>query len=296
MPRPLKEAAWAAAVTLVLAIPLVGFKTEDVGGGALGIVTRFDWVALAVATVFVGKLALSVIRWPRLPAFTLPPRMFTAIAVLALLGAMVLPFLPFGSRYVVDTATTVLIYVMLGWGLNVVVGLAGLLDLGYVAFYAVGAYSFALFARWFNLSFWEALPIAGPLAAIAGILLGFPVLRLRGDFLAIVTLGFGEIVHIVLQNWTPVTHGAAGINDIERPSLFGLIFAKRAPEGAATFHDFFGITFNQNHRVIFLYYIILGLALATNFLALRLRRLPIGRAFEALREDEVACRALGINP
>ncbi len=204
--------------------------------------------------------------------------------------------MPFSSRYLVDLATSVLIYIMLGWGLNVVVGLAGLLNLGYAAFYAVGAYSFALFAQDFNLSFWEALPIAGLLAALAGILLGLPVLRLRGDYLAIVTLGFGEIVRIVLINWGSVTGGPNGINGIPRPTLFGMHFAPSAPPGVTTFSQFFGLDFDPGQRVIFLYYVILLLALATNWFSLRIRRLPIGRAWEALREDEIACRALGINP
>src|SRR5690606_4774273 len=122
-------------------------------------------------------------------------RLFAYVGVAA---AVLLPFLPFADRYVIDLATTVLIYIMLGWGLNIVVGLAGLLDLGYVAFYAVGAYSFALGARYWGLGFWECLPFAGALAAMTGILLGFPVLRLRGDYLAIVTLGFGEMIRILL--------------------------------------------------------------------------------------------------
>ena len=123
---------------------------------------------------------------------------------------------------------------MLGWGLNVVVGLAGLLDLGYVAFYAVGAYTFALLARDLGLTFWEALPFSGLMAAGFGVLLGFPVLRLRGDYLAIVTLGFGEIIRIILTNWSTVTGGPNGISEIPRPSFFGLPFARSAPEGAVT--------------------------------------------------------------
>ena len=111
---------------------------------------------------------------------------------------------------------------MLGWGLNIVVGLAGLLDLGYVAFYAVGAYVFALLATHFGFGFWMCLPIAGAAAALWGIVLGFPVLRLRGDYLAIVTLAFGEIVRIVLLNWTRVTNGPNGICDIPKPTFFGL--------------------------------------------------------------------------
>jgi branched-chain amino acid transport system permease protein len=206
--------------------------------------------------------------------------------------------MPFSSGYLVDLGTTVLIYVMLGWGLNVVVGLAGLLDLGYVAFYAVGAYSFALFAQWFHLTFWEALPIAGTLAASFGIILGFPVLRLRGDYLAIVTLGFGEIIRIILTNWSDVTGGPNGVNGIPRPSFFGMPFLNpdTASDDITTFSKFFNIEYSPVQRVIFLYYVILVLALITNAFTLRLRKLPIGRAWEALREDEIACRALGLNP
>jgi branched-chain amino acid transport system permease protein len=181
--------------------------------------------------------------------------------------------------------------VMLGWGLNIVVGLAGLLDLGYVAFYAVGAYSYALLAKTFGFSFWLLLPLAGMLAAFWGILLGFPVLRLRGDYLAIVTLAFGEIVRLILINWVPVTNGYAGITGIPRPTFFGIPF-NATDEGFAAV---FGLEFSPIYRVIFLYYLILALALLTAYVTVRLRRLPVGRAWEALREDEIACRALGIN-
>jgi branched-chain amino acid transport system permease protein len=299
-----RDAALAASVALVLAIPLVGLQTIEVNA-ALSIRTRWDWVAIGVATVFAGRLLLRVARSlsavpsgaARRPArIILDRRRTILLAVLGIALAVALPVLPFSSRYVVDLATTVMIYVMLGWGLNVVVGLAGLLDLGYVAFYAVGAYSFALFAQWFQLGFWECLPLAGLLAASFGVALGFPVLRLRGDYLAIVTLGFGEIVRIVLLNWVPVTNGPAGIGNVPRPTFFGMPFAPRAPAGVTTFDDFFHLAFNPGHRIIFLYYVILALALITNVFTLRLRRLPIGRAWEALREDEIACRALGINP
>ncbi|HET7595190.1 MAG TPA: high-affinity branched-chain amino acid ABC transporter permease LivM [Stellaceae bacterium] len=299
-----KDASLAALVALVLAIPLVGLQTVEVNA-ALTIRTRFDWVAIGVAAVFVGRLLLGLARalWApppgaaRRPArIVLDRRRSALLAGIGIALAVALPFLPFSSRYVVDLATTVMIYVMLGWGLNVVVGLAGLLDLGYVAFYAVGAYSFALFAQWFHLSFWECLPLAGLLAASFGVALGFPVLRLRGDYLAIVTLGFGEIVRIVLLNWVPVTNGPAGIGNVPRPTFLGMPFVARAPPGVTTFHDFFHLTFDPGHRIVFLYYVILALALVTNFFTLRLRRLPIGRAWEALREDEIACRALGINP
>ena len=211
-----------------------------------------------------------------------------------LMIAIALPLLVTGAtqRYTIDTATQILIYIMLGWGLNVVVGLAGLLNLGYVAFYAVGAYTYALIATEFGWSFWVCLPLAGMLAALFGVTLAFPVLRLRGDYLAIVTLAFGEIIRIVLLNWQSLTGGPNGINRIPKPTFFGLSFDKT---GNPSFHGFFGLDFSPVYRIIFLYYVILALALLTNFVTLRLRRLPIGRAWEALREDEIACRSVGIN-
>ncbi|UCH52881.1 MAG: high-affinity branched-chain amino acid ABC transporter permease LivM [Pseudomonadota bacterium] len=302
----LKDAALTAAVAFALALPLIGFRTVDDPAG-LGIETRFDWVATGVGAVFLGRLLLSWLfalrgqrpavgsGWLAHARAQLDPHM-KWIALAGMLFAFLLPFLPFSSRYTIDIATTVLIYVMLGWGLNVVVGLAGLLDLGYVAFYAVGAYSYALLAVTFNLSFWECLPLAGLFAAFFGILLGFPVLRLRGDYLAIVTLGFGEMIRIILLNWVPVTRGPDGVSGIPRPSFFGLPFTANPPEGVTAFHEFFGIAYAGSHRVTFLYFLILLLALITNLFTLRIRRLPVGRAWEALREDEIACRALGINP
>ena len=213
-----------------------------------------------------------------------------------IVAAVALPFAPFSDQKTMDLAVLILTYVMLGWGLNIVVGLAGLLDLGYVAFYAVGAYTYALLSTEVGLSFWIVLPIAGMIAASFGILLGFPVLRLRGDYLAIVTLGFGEIIRLVLINWVDFTHGPDGIRSIPGPTFFGAVFAETAPPGRETFAEMMGLPFSSNQRLIFLYYIILMLALATNLFTQRMRRLPVGRAWEALREDETACRALGINP
>jgi len=306
-PELLKDALLAAFVAVLLAVPLIGLQTYDVGGGALGIRTHFDWVGFAAIGVFAGRLALRLLphtyhqherrgrrAFGRLAAWD--NRRARAITLTGIAFAVALPFLPFSSRYLVDLGTTVLIYVMLGWGLNVVVGLAGLLDLGYVAFYAVGAYTFGLLASDLGFTFWEALPFSGLVAASFGVILGFPVLRLRGDYLAIVTLGFGEIIRIVLLNWAPVTGGPNGIGGIPRPSFFGLPFARSAPEGVTTFHQFFGVEFSPDQRVIFLYFVILAMALVTNLFTLRIRRLPVGRAWEALREDEIACRALGINP
>jgi len=195
-------------------------------------------------------------------------------------------------RYLFDLSILILTYIMLGWGLNIVVGLAGLLDLGYVAFYAVGAYTFALLATHYGLGFWICLPIAGLAAALWGVILGFPVLRLRGDYLAIVTLAFGEIVRIVLLNWTDLTNGPNGISGIPKPTFFGLPFSNT---GDLTFSSFFGLRYDHLQGIIFLYYVILGLAFLTNIVTIKLRRLPIGRAWEAMREDEIACRSLGIN-
>ncbi len=220
---------------------------------------------------------------------------FTAISIVLILLAIALPFTPLASRYVMDIAIMVLTYVMLAWGLNITVGFAGLLDLGYVGFYALGAYSYALLAQAIGIGFWTALPIAGALTAAMGFLLGFPILRLRGDYFAIVTLGFGEIVRLVLTNWTTLSNGPNGISGIPRPSLFGLEFAREAGEGMRPFNEFFGLDFNPMQRVIFLYYIILALALLVGWFSARLRRLPLGRAWEAYREDEVACAALGVN-
>ena len=174
--------------------------------------------------------------------------------------------MPFADRYIIDISISVLIYVMLGWGLNIVVGLAGLLDLGYVAFYAVGAYSFALLANNFGLSFWECLPLAGAFAALFGVLLGFPVLRLRGDYLAIVTLGFGEMIRIILLNWQSFTGGPNGVSQIPRPSFFGFPFA--AQRAGRDGHVPPALRPRIRRRCtgrIFLYYVILVLALLTNF-------------------------------
>ncbi len=199
---------------------------------------------------------------------------------------------PQGSlKWINNYGVQILIYVMLGWGLNIVVGLAGLLDLGYVAFFAMGSYSYALLSTTFDLSFWVCLPLAGVLAAFAGILLGFPVLRLRGDYLALVTLAFGEIINIVLTNWIDVTNGEAGISSIPRITFFGVPFTSDDDGFAATF----GLSFSPIHRTIFVFYLVLALALLTSFITVRLRRLPIGRAWEALREDDIACRSLGVN-
>jgi branched-chain amino acid transport system permease protein len=297
----LKKAAIAAFVVLLLCIPMVAFRTADAAGG-LELIPRWGMVATLVVIAFIGQFLWGVLKESATASAATGQLMgpvaqaFSHIAPflgVALIGfAVVLPFLPFADRYIMDLAVLVLTYVMLAWGLNIVVGLAGLLDLGYVAFYAVGAYSYALLAEHFGFSFWICLPLAGILAAFWGIILGFPVLRLRGDYLAIVTLAFGEIVRIVLLNWYEFTGGPDGLSSIPRPDFFGLEFKRF---GDNTFHGFFGLEYSSLHRIIFLYYLILILALITNVVTIRLRRLPIGRAWEAMREDEIACKSLGIS-
>jgi branched-chain amino acid transport system permease protein len=296
----LKEAAIAAAIAFGLFALMVGIKTDQGPTSALVITTRFGTVAALVALTFVGRLLLALSRGHmRRPRNGLVPQVFRSAAASAvpyaaaafLVAALIVPIIFYSNRYWLDLAILIVTYTMLGFGLNIVVGLAGLLDLGYVAFYAVGAYSYALLAHYFGLSFWICLPLAGILSAFAGILLGFPVLRLRGDYLAIVTLGFGEIIRLILLNWQDLTGGPNGISEIPRPSFFGLPFNSSEHGFAATF----GLSYTATHRTVFLYYLVLALALLTNWVTLRLRRLPIGRAWEALREDEIACRALGIN-
>ncbi|WP_324354600.1 high-affinity branched-chain amino acid ABC transporter permease LivM [Methyloceanibacter sp.] len=282
-------------VTLALAFAL---GVLGVAAGVLFQETLYGLLGtLMLAFIGIGLLRRAIVRtFPNLP-YT---QVFVAGGILFALFFPIVSYalesafnLGLPLRYWFDLSILILTYVMLGWGLNIVVGLAGLLDLGYVAFYAVGAYTFALLATHFGLGFWIGLPIAGAAAALWGIILGFPVLRLRGDYLAIVTLAFGEIVRIILLNWTEVTGGPNGIAGIPKPTFFGLPFSPFA-EGT-TFSGFFGIHYDGLHALIFLYYVILVLALVTNLVTLRLRRLPVGRAWEAMREDEIACRSLGIN-
>jgi branched-chain amino acid transport system permease protein len=296
----LKDATLSGLVAFGLFFFMIGIRTDTGSGGGLEIVPRFQTFAIVVAVVFAGSFLRTLLfgRGP-IPFMRAIPgsalRLFDAASAFAapalLIFALLVPVLFYQNRYLLDLGILVLTYVMLGWGLNIVVGLAGLLDLGYVAFYAVGAYSYALLATHFGLSFWICLPLAGILAAFWGVLLGFPVLRLRGDYLAIVTLAFGEIIRLVLLNWQDLTGGPNGISGIPRPSFFGLPFT----DGEGSFASTFGLEYSPTHRVVFLFYLILALALITNAVTIRLRRLPIGRAWEAMREDEIACRSLGIN-
>ena len=309
--KNLKTAIFSALLVLAVAYPVLGLKLTTVGiklevhGASPAILWTIAGCAIAMFfwQLFRSQLSTAWSHAPKLPSvpskasnfLTLPSTQRWIILAMVMV-ALVWPF--FASRGAVDIATLILIYVMLGLGLNIVVGLAGLLDLGYVGFYAVGAYSYAILAHYYGLGFWVCLPLAGMMAALFGFLLGFPVLRLRGDYLAIVTLGFGEIIRILLRNLTEYTGGPNGLSiaNENKPTLFGLSFERRVPADMPTFHGYFEIAYNSQYKVIFLYLIALLLVLLTLFLVNRLLRMPIGRAWEALREDEIACRALGLNP
>ncbi len=309
MSRNLKSAFFSALLVWAVAFPVLGLKLSIVGislqvhgQGPLALSVIVVCSVLMFLRVLFDKQWSAMMRSaprgalisPKVSNFLTLPRTQRYIILGLIAVALVWPF--FGSRGAVDIATLILIYVMLGLGLNIVVGLAGLLDLGYVGFYAVGAYSYALLSHYFGLSFWVCLPIAGMMAATFGFLLGFPVLRLRGDYLARLPLSFGEVLRGVLGNLTDLTGGPNGISNIPKPSFFGLSFERRAAEGMQTFHEFFGVEYNSINKVIFLYLVALLLALLALFVINRLLRMPIGRAWEALREDEIACRALGLNP
>jgi len=188
-----------------------------------------------------------------------------------LLSLFILPF--FVREYFLDVAILVGIYIILALGLNVVVGFTGLLNLGFVAFYAFGAYSYALLNTRFGLGFWSALPFSVGLSTIAGFLLAIPALRLRGDYLAIVTLGFGEITRLILNNWDSLTMGPNGISGISAPGIFSLPLGKLS----------------------YFYYLVLFFVLITVFTTKRVYSSKIGRAWVAIREDEIASSIMGIN-
>jgi branched-chain amino acid transport system permease protein len=308
-----REALYAGLIAFGLFVLLVGLKTDQNIRNELILVQRWGLLAILVGIVMAGRFVISAFLRPELerrraaraaqPAVAAPVeesffrRNFNVLGLAFLLlfpvVVVALVGLQGSLKWIDNFGIQILIYVMLAWGLNVVVGLAGLLDLGYVAFYAVGAYAYALLGTHFGLSFWILLPAAGCMAAMWGIMLGFPVLRLRGDYLAIVTLAFGEIIRLVIINWREVTNGTAGISGIPKVTLFGLLsFDVSAPNN---FAKVLGLAPSGVYYKIFLYYLILMLALLTAFVTIRLRRMPVGRAWEALREDEIACRSLGIN-
>ena len=275
---------------MVLTFPLVGIKVDTLQG-------KIDWRFQNVALMGAGVLAVALLgHWvlqrkralpaPRVGASQAPGaletfknRLYepsvrrTGLSLLAA-GLLIMPW--FSSTYQTNIMASAMLYVILGLGLNIIVGYAGQLVLGYAAFYAVGAYTYGLLNMYFDIGFWLALPIGGVMATLFGLMLGFPVLRLKGDYLAIVTLGFGEIVRLVLENWSDLTRGPAGISDISRPGLFGMEM---------------GVT----QATTYLYYIVFAAVVITIIVVNRLKHSRVGLALQALREDEIACEAMGID-
>ena len=304
--RCLLDAMFSGLIALIIFGPIAGVVLDGYSFNFAG--QRLAWM---VGTVMVGRFLLSAFlstaagarfqarfEADSAGAYVRPPAYKSRlrwVIPLAIALAICFPFV--ATKYLLTVAILGLIYVLLGLGLNIVVGLAGLLDLGYVAFYAIGAYGLALGYQYLGLGFWSMLPLAAIMAAAAGALLGFPVLRMHGDYLAIVTLGFGEIVRILLLNNTEITGGPNGISQIPKPTFFGLEFSRSAREGGwDTFSNFFGVKYDPSDRVIFLYLVALLLVVLSLFVINRLLRMPLGRAWEALREDEIACRSLGLSP
>ncbi|WP_068827692.1 high-affinity branched-chain amino acid ABC transporter permease LivM [Pseudomonas sp. BMS12] len=301
--RVLLDVALAGLVALIVFGPIVGVVLD---GYSFNLEPKR--LVLIVAAVMLGRLALGLfLQTSRgrslLDSFegsdsgvhVLPPghrSRLRWVAPLLLVAALIFPL--FASKYLLTVVILGLIYVLLGLGLNIVVGLAGLLDLGYVAFYAIGAYGLALGYHYLDLGFWTVLPLAALMAAVAGAILGFPVLRMHGDYLAIVTLGFGEIIRLVLNNWLSFTGGPNGMS-VPGPTLFGLEFSRRAKDGGVPYHEFFGVSYDANMKFMFIYAVLLVVVMLVLYIKHRLTRMPVGRAWEALREDEIACRAMGLN-
>lgn len=283
----LGKALLTALWFMVLTLPVMGIKLNLLENT---VHWRFDRIlALGVAIFFLSLLwNWCFARKARgLPLVAVPPALAAGVrelagnaalrrggAALLVCGLLVMPLA--GSFYQTNIMISAMLYIMLALGLNIVVGLAGQLVLGYVAFYAVGAYAYGLLNQFFGWGFWMCLPVGGLLAALFGLGLGFPVLRLRGDYLAIVTLGFGEIVRLGLLNWTSLTGGPRGISEIPRPGLFGLEM---------------GI----NESTIYIYYLVLAAVAITVAVISRLKNSRVGLALQALREDEIACEAMGID-
>jgi len=244
--------------------------------GCGSFILSFLWRYLAAKKITTKKLFLKdgLDGRPLMQALLGERRLFLPALGIVAVSALLFPFV--FSTYQTNIMTTALMYVVLGLGLNIVVGQAGLLNLGYVAFYAAGAYTYALLNYHFGVGFWLALPLGALSATILGILLALPVLRLRGDYLAIVTLGFGEITRIILENWNEFSFGPSGISGIPRPGLFGM-------------------EMDIHEATIYLYFLMIILCLITIFVVNRLQNSRIGRALIALREDEIACQAMGID-
>lgn len=287
MMRQLLKALLTSAWFMVLTLPVMGIKLNLVENT---VQWRFGRIMLLGVGIFFLSLlwnwcfarkarGLPLVRVPAavtdgLHAFLADRRMTHALLACLVCALLAAPLLC--SFYQTNIMISAMLYIMLALGLNIVVGLAGQLVLGYVAFYAVGAYAYALLNQFFGWNFWICLPLGGVIAAFFGLCLGLPVLRLRGDYLAIVTLGFGEIVRLGMLNWTGLTGGPRGISDIPRPPLFGI-----------------GLDINTS--TIYIYYIVFAAVLITVLVVSRLKNSRVGLALQAMREDEIASEAMGID-
>ena len=287
----LGKALLASCWFMLLTLPVMGIRLNSVDQT---VEWQLDRVALlGVAIFFLSMLwnwcfsrkarGQAIISLPQSVSgslkqlFSLPGRnAHTRAASLGIVLVVMLAMPHVSSFYQTNIMISALLYVMLALGLNIAVGIAGQLVLGYVAFYAVGAYTYALLNQAFGIGFWACLPVGGFMAVLFGLALGFPVLRLRGDYLAIVTLGFGEIVRLTLLNWASLTGGSGGIKDIPAPG-------------------FFGMDMDINMSTMFVYYIVLAAVIITIVVISRLKNSRVGLALQALREDEIACEAMGIN-
>ncbi|WP_320172636.1 high-affinity branched-chain amino acid ABC transporter permease LivM [Maridesulfovibrio sp.] len=273
----------------VLLWPLIGIKPEG-----LEIATTFSlwWkIALACSSILViyQLNSTGAFKFFTKPAgkaadklgktATALPGTIWIVAVLAF--AIAYPHL-FG-RYAQDVAINCMIYICLGLGLNVVVGLAGMLDLGYIAFYGLGAYTYALLSVHYGLAFWLCLPLSAAVAGIGACIIGYCSMRMRGDYLAIVTLGFAEIVRMVFNNWMSLTNGPNGITGIKAPGIYWPDFANG-----------FSLEHLWLKKLSLVYYVILVLVVFTVIAVYRLNYSRIGRAWEAIREDETAAEVMGI--
>ncbi|MFJ2363473.1 high-affinity branched-chain amino acid ABC transporter permease LivM [Pseudomonas sp. NPDC087697] len=301
--KSLVESLVAGLLALIVFGPVVGVVLDGYS---------FNWhptrVAWMTAIVMVGRLALSLFIQTASGAALIarfkggdsgvhvlaPDYKSRLLWIIPALIVIAIVFPVFANKYLMTVVILGLIYVLLGLGLNIVVGLAGLLDLGYVGFYAIGAYGLALGYQYLGLGFWSVLPLAAVAAGLAGCLLGFPVLRMHGDYLAIVTLGFGEIIRLILNNWLSFTGGPNGL-PVPAPTFMGLEFGRTAKAGGIPIHEFLGTAYNPDLKFIFIYAVLFLVVLGVLYIKNRLTRMPMGRAWEALREDEIACRAMGLN-
>lgn len=301
--KSLIDAVLAGLIALIVFGPIVGVVLDGYSYNLQP--TRVAWM---VGAVMIGRLALSLFMQTAKGVkvqqsfevtgsgvHVLPPDFKSRLRfIIPALIVIAIVFPIFADKYLLTVVILGLIYVLLGLGLNIVVGLAGLLDLGYVAFYAIGAYGLALGYHYLGLGFWTMLPLSALMAALAGCILGFPVLRMHGDYLAIVTLGFGEIIRLILTNWLSFTGGPNGM-PVPSPSFLGIEFGRVAKDGGIPFHQFFGTEYNPNIKFMFIYGVLFLIVMLVLYIKHRLTRMPVGRAWEALREDEIACRAMGLN-